>query len=230
MPEDRDEPSHIGCYDGDYDDSAVPGDDSAARANRSFHLPRLDPTAYQGLAAVHWSLPIASRATGWLSPEFHALLRELMLHTAAREGLLCPTYCLMPDHIYLLWLGTREDTDQRNGMAFLRTYLEPALGGGIKFQHQAHDHVLRAEERRWDAFLETCGYILANPVRAGLVKEASEWIYSGAVAPGFPRLDPREPDFWKKWETIQRKAQQLRSSQREAAPSNREQRSGEGLV
>ena len=50
-----------------------------------------------------------------------------MLHAAAREGLFCPAYCLMPDHIHLVWLGLRLDTDQLNGMSFLRTYLEPAL-------------------------------------------------------------------------------------------------------
>jgi putative transposase len=170
--------------------------------NRTFYLPRLERVAYQGFAAVHWTLPIANRATGWLTETFHAHFRELMLHAAAREGLLCPTYCLMPDHLHLLWLGIRTDTDQRNAMTFFRTHLEPALGEA-KFQHQAHDHVLREEERRWDASAETCGYIIANPVRAGLVAEAREWAYIGAVVPGYPRLDPREVEFWGKFERIQ---------------------------
>ena len=55
------------------------------------------------------------------------VFRELMLHAAAREGLACPVYCLMPDHIHLVWMGLRRNSDQINGMAFLRTYLEPAL-------------------------------------------------------------------------------------------------------
>ena len=42
-----------------------------------------------------------------------------MLHAAAREGLFCPVYCLMPDHLHLVWMGLRLDTDQLNGMAFL---------------------------------------------------------------------------------------------------------------
>lgn len=170
--------------------------------NRTFYLPRLEAAAYEGFAAVHWTLPIANRATGWLAPEFHAHFRELMLHCAAREGLLCPAYCLMPDHLHLLWLGTRANANQRNAMAFLRTYLEPALHGP-KFQHQAYDHVLREEERRWDAFVETCGYVLANPVRAGLVAQPETWPYSGAVVPGYPKLDPREREFWGKFERIQ---------------------------
>ena len=61
-----------------------------------------------------------------------------MLHAAAREGLFCPAYCLMPDHLHLVWMGLWLETNQLNGMAFLRTYLEPALTPA-KFQPQAHD-------------------------------------------------------------------------------------------
>src|SRR5690242_16257381 len=117
----------------------------------SSYLPRLPREYYQGDAVVHWTLPIARRARGWLSDSFHARFRELMLHTAARESLLCPAYCLMPDHLHLLWMGLRLDSDQMNGMAFLRKHLEPALAPA-KFQHQAHDHVLRSEQRRRNAF------------------------------------------------------------------------------
>jgi len=65
-------------------------------------------------------------------------------------------------------MGLRLDSDQRNGMAFLRTHLEPKLAPQ-KFQHQAHDHVLTEDERRYDAFARVCHYILQNPLRAELV-------------------------------------------------------------
>lgn len=92
-------------------------------------LPRLPREFYQGDAFVHWTLATHDRATGWLTETFHARFRELMLHAAAREGLFCPAYCLMPDHLHLVWMGLRLDSDQLNGMSFLRTYLEPALVG-----------------------------------------------------------------------------------------------------
>ena len=92
-------------------------------------LPRLPREYYQGDAFVHWTLSIRDRATGWLTEKFHARFRELMLHAAAREGLFCPAYCLMPDHLHLVWMGLRLDSDQRNAMSFLRTYLEAALVG-----------------------------------------------------------------------------------------------------
>src|SRR5438093_3491263 len=92
---------------------------------RAYSLPRLPREYYQGDAVVHWTLPVFDRATGWLSDALHNRFRELMLHAAAREGLICPTYCLMPDHVHLMWMGLRLNSDQCNGMAFLRTYHEP---------------------------------------------------------------------------------------------------------
>jgi len=135
------------------------------------------------------------RATGWLTERFHARFRELMLHTAIREGLFCPTYCLMPDHLHLVWMGLRLDSDQRNGMAFLRTHIEPALASA-RFQPQAHDNVLRKAEREHDAFAGVCFYILDNPVKAELAHKPEDWKFNGAIVPGYPTLNPLAADFW----------------------------------
>ncbi len=93
-----------------------------------------------------------------------------MLHAAVREELFCPASCLMPDHLHLIWMGMRRESDQLNGIKFLRTHVEPALGGVREWQHQPHDHVLREKERICNAFANSCFYTLANPVRAELVK------------------------------------------------------------
>jgi hypothetical protein len=79
-------------------------------------------------------MPIALRGAGWLNEAFHAQFREMMLHAATREGLFCPVYCLMPDHRHLVWMGLRRNSDQRNGIKFLREYLGPALRPH-RFQH-----------------------------------------------------------------------------------------------
>jgi putative transposase len=168
---------------------------SGQGTNRRFFLPRLAREFYRGDAVVHWTMPIARRGTGWLNDAFHARFRELMLHVAAREGLLCPVYCLMPDHIHLLWIGLRRDSDQRNSMKFFREYLGQALRPH-RFQHQAYDHVLREDERKRDAFAKVCFYILANPVRAGHIGEVERWSFSGAIVPGYPAMHPAEQEFW----------------------------------
>src|SRR3990172_3608565 len=95
--------------------------------NRSFFLPRLPREYYQGDAVVHWTMPIAMRRTGWLNDIFHARFRETMLHAAAGEGLFCPTYCLMPDHLHLVWMGLQRSSDQLNGMKFLREHVGKLL-------------------------------------------------------------------------------------------------------
>jgi putative transposase len=166
--------------------------------DRSFYLQRLPREYYQADGVVHWTMPIAMRGTGWLNDAFHAHFREVMLHAAAREGLFCPTYCLMPDHIHLVWMGMRRDTDQKNGMKFLREHLGPKLRPHC-FQHQAHDHVLRAEQRKRNAFAKVCFYIIDNARKEGLVAHPKEWTFCGAVVPGYPTLHPLEEDFWPKF-------------------------------
>ena len=166
------------------------------------HLPRLAPEFYRGLAVVHWTITLERRATGWLDDLFHLHFRELLLHAAARQGLLCPAYVLMPDHIHLLWMGLRTKSDQRDAMRFLRKHLAAELvrrsarGGPFELQKQSHDRVLRERDRVRGAFARACFYVLDNPRRKGLVVHPREWPHLGAVVPGYPFLHPLEEEFW----------------------------------
>jgi putative transposase len=45
-------------------------------------------------------------------------------------------------------------------------------------------------------FAAACLYDLQNPVRAGLVDQARNWEYLGAVVPGYPTLHPLDENFW----------------------------------
>jgi REP element-mobilizing transposase RayT len=182
------------------------------------HLPRLAPELYRAFAVVHWTITLEHRATGWLDENFHLHFRELLLHAAAREGLFCPVYVLMPDHIHLLWMGLRVDTDQRNAMKFLRKHLATELsrrsptGAEFELQKQSHDSVLRPEDRLRGAFEKTCFYILNNPCRKELVAHPRDWPHFGAVIPGYPFLQPLAEDFWEQfWK--------LYTSRREPAPA-----------
>ena len=190
------------------------------------HLPRLERERYQAFAVVHWTMTVENRATGWLDAHFHARFRELLLHAAAREHLLCPAYCLMPDHAHLIWMGLGLKSDQLTGMKFLREQLNRELEATdlrqqagtdatdlrrqtrttatdlrrrLRLQKQAYDHVLREEERQRDAFAKTCFYIMENPARAGLVARAQDHPFSGAIVPGYPTLHPLQPDYWEKF-------------------------------
>jgi putative transposase len=166
--------------------------------DRAYYLPRLPREYYQGDAVVHWTLTMFDQAKGWLSDRFHQTFRELILHTAAREKLLCPTYCLMPDHMHFIWMGLSPESDQLNGMSFLRTHLKRSLTP-FQLQRQPNDHVLRSEQRKRNVFSTACWYILDNPVKAGLVQKAGEWPFCGSIIPGYPILHPLEGDYWPKF-------------------------------
>jgi len=178
------------------------------------HLPRLERRFYQAFAVVHWNMNVEPALPGWLDERFHSNFRELLVHACARERLFSPAYCLMPDHLHLMWMGLSLGSDQLNAVKFLRLHLNRLLadeglqhkGSAVdsrpqpqhhwRLQPQAHDHVLREEERKQNAFASVCFYILANPVRAKLVKREQEWLFSGAVAPGYPDLHPFQENCW----------------------------------
>jgi len=169
------------------------------------HLPRLAPEFYRGCAVVQWTLTLERRATGWLDDPFHRQFRELLLHAAVREGLFCPVYVLVPDHLHLLWMGLRVDSDQRNAMKFLRKHLAVELAWrsptGVEFelQKQSHDSVLREKDRMRGAFEKPCFYLLDNPCRKKLVEHPRDWLHPGAVVPGYPFLHPLAEDFWEQF-------------------------------
>ncbi len=145
---------------------------------------------------VHWTFTVSRRATGWLTPAFHSTWREILLHACARYELLCPAYVLMPDHAHLMLIGLNEIlSDQRTAIAFIRKHTAGALAPH-KWQRQAHDHILRKEERLQEAFSKTCHYIAANPVRKNLCADPAAWPYLGCIAPGYPDLSPTQPDYW----------------------------------
>jgi putative transposase len=173
----------------------LPDDD-----NHPGHLPRLADAAYRGKAIVHWTLTVRDRGTGWLDTRFTTRFRWLLLHACGRYGVDCPVHCLMPDHVHLLLHGNHREGDQRGLLRFLRRHSNPLLAEtGHHWQPQAHDHVLRPEESDRYAYERLARYIMQNPVRAGLVKEAQEWPHTGVVIPGYPELKLWQPDYWPRY-------------------------------
>ncbi len=166
------------------------------------YLERLPPEYYRGQMCVHWSLTIENRKTGWLIPVFYYKFREVLTHTAFRYGLCCPIYCLMPDHIHLLWLGILDTCDQRSAAKHFRKNLNPVLEKlNVRLQLQGYDHVLREEERERSAFENVVEYIARNPERSGLVGPDGfrEYPYTGLLVPGYPELQLWHPDSWERF-------------------------------
>ena len=173
----------------------APSSSAISRSGFGHNLPRLKREFYQADAVVFWTLTIHEQKTAWLNERFHQSFRELMIHTAAWEGLVCPAYCLMPDHLHLVWMVLKASTVQRRAMKFFRTYIARSLKS-VSFQHQAYDHVLTEKERTRARFNLACvEYVPLNHLKAGLVKNPKDWPYLGAIIPRYPDCNPFSSDF-----------------------------------
>ena len=173
--------------------------------NKRDHLKRLPSECYRGDAVVHWSITIRDRKIGWLTPLFLYRFRELLTHTCFRYGLVCPVFCLMPDHLHMLWMGLLTKSDQLLAMKhFRKTTNESLRRIDSELQDQSYDHVLLPSERSEAAFLEIFDYIARNPERAGLVPidGYATYRFTGSLVPGYPQLRSFESDFWDQFNRI----------------------------
>ena len=101
---------------------------------------------------------------------------------------LCPAYCLMTNHFHLL--VQTPDADLALGMHGLN-------GDYANFFNRRHNHVGHLFQGRYRSIviereshlLESCRYVVLNPVRAGLCRRPGYWRWSsyrstaGYVAP-----------------------------------------------
>src|SRR5205085_4394603 len=98
-------------------------------------------------------------------------------------GLRVHAYCLMPDHLHLLLHLGQTGQDLGRVIARMKSFTTTQswkLGyRGMLWQQRFYDHILRLTE---DA-QAIADYILANPVRKGLVKEPGDYFYSGMPDP-----------------------------------------------
>ncbi|SRR6266498_3757052 len=98
-------------------------------------------------------------------------------------------YCIMPNHVHLLIEPSKVRTIQHKGKSANYPVTETLrlLKGstardcnmalkreGSFWQHESYDHFIRSE----DELEQTIKYILQNPVKAGLVKEWTDWEFT----------------------------------------------------
>jgi len=97
------------------------------------------------------------------------------------KGIRLYCYCLMPDHLHLalsptFFSGSISDVLQEFKSYTTRLGWEQGIKGKL-WQRSFFDHIARNGENS----IAICEYILANPVRRGLVNESKEWPYSGML-------------------------------------------------
>tara|TARA_R110002167_G_scaffold360370_2_gene577971 strand:- start:4 stop:597 length:594 start_codon:yes stop_codon:yes gene_type:complete len=169
-------------------------------------LKRLPFECYRGFAWVHWTLTIQDRSVGWLDARFLYKFREILTHVSFRDQIACPVFCLMPDHMHLLWCGLAQESDQRIAMKRLRKDTNDCLKRiGYELQFQPFDHVLRDDEREHPKVEAVIEYIARNPERKGLVPidGFASYPYTGCLIPGYPQMRLFQRDGWEElWRTV----------------------------
>lgn len=92
-------------------------------------------------------------------------------------------YCLMPDHLHLvLSPGPAGMSLSECFRAFKRWTTRKTWEHGVHgrlWQRSWYDHIARKDED----VLAMCRYVLANPVRKGLVENPEDWPFSGMPDP-----------------------------------------------
>jgi REP element-mobilizing transposase RayT len=136
------------------------------------HLPHFqgdNKAIFAGFTTHHrWILPAAARSIA-LDASLWGHLKRFTLHGAV----------VMPDHVHLVLTPLRDE----NGLFSVAEIMQGIKSSsahqinralnrtGQVWQHESFDHVLRREEGI-EAKVE---YVIQNPVRAGLVRNISEY-------------------------------------------------------
>ena len=110
-----------------------------------------------------------------------------VLQSAVLHAFAVLAYCFMPDHLHLLAAGQLESADLN---AFAKDvkqrigYHAPRPRAATIWQKGYYDRILRDDEE----ILTVAKYILANPVRKGLVQEPRDYPFSGSAVWSWDQL------------------------------------------
>jgi putative transposase len=140
---------------------------------------RIPNYAYVGVQRYFLTICTERRAPFFTDKDIVGLVVDLFLEEAQKEGIALIVYMLMPDHVHLLVDGESDAADLTvfTKLAKQRTsYHFKQKHGRRLWQKGYYEHVLRDEERTEDVVF----YIIANPVRKGLVERPLDYPYWGS--------------------------------------------------
>ena len=137
------------------------------------HLPHVGKYHYSLMFCTH------DRHSVFVDAKRVELALAQFLRAAGERKFDITAYCFMPDHVHLIVSGLNDDSDaksfigrakQYSGFYFKREYGVPL------WERYGFEHFIRDEME----LALTIRYVIANPVRAGLVIHPSEYPYLGS--------------------------------------------------
>jgi REP element-mobilizing transposase RayT len=135
-----------------------------------FYPKHLERFSYLGKLSYALAFSTENRRHAFNDPEAIGLVAEQLLRAGRERRFTVVVYCLMPDHGHLVVDGERDDSDclafiktakQYSGFYYKQRY-QRQLWQRYGYEHFIRDYMERAL---------TIRYVLANPVRAGLVAD-----------------------------------------------------------
>ena len=148
------------------------------RDRRSLRLPGF---AYRGCHRYFLAYGTLSRTRVFVTRDAVARVSAQFLRAASEQRFEILTYCFMPDHVHLLVEGLDDTSDAKVFFARSKQYSGfhyKARTGCRLWQRDSFERVLRDNE----GSLAVSRYILANPVRAGLVARPLDYPFSGSFS------------------------------------------------
>ena len=142
--------------------------------------PRLSTFDYKGRHRYFFTMCTLGRRQLFADAAVVDMVRWQILRTVAERGFAVLAYTFMPDHLHALVEGLTEVADFRNFCSLMRRRCSSACWPVVKsslWQDGYHERVLRGT----DGTQEVIDYILANPVRAGLVERAVDYPHSWSI-------------------------------------------------
>jgi len=149
----------------------------------SFTPPRLQEFDYTASRTYFVTFCVLNREPVFRGEAAADIALSAILNLRAREWYWIRAYCIMPDHIHLMFKKNKSASLQIVVSTLKRSILLRCRAAGIPMRWQSgfYDRIVREHEKS-DEFVK---YILLNPVRAGLVGEFHEYKYCGRLDPWF---------------------------------------------
>ena len=144
--------------------------------NKPDHLRAFD---YLGLHRYFLTFCTFERQPRFTTSDAVDLVLLQIQRAASEERFALVAYCFMPDHVHLLVEAQVGDSDGRRLIKTVKQYsgfyFKQRFGQQL-WQRYGFERTLRDDE----AALSVARYILENPVRGGLVRNAEDYPFSGS--------------------------------------------------
>jgi putative transposase len=142
--------------------------------------PRLPFVNYSSPRVFFVTFCVWDRRQVFASPAAAGAMRDILLRYREREWYWLLSYCIMPDHVHMLLKPRSFNHNLSRTIATIKHESMKGLkriGETIRWKYGYYDKILRGN----DSEFGIAHYITQNPVRAGLVREASDYRWCGIV-------------------------------------------------